>query len=94
MDNVKIVYNKMSYLYDDRLTLKAKGFMSLCIAYINSQNSKVKTFRLQDLAPYYRESATAVKSAMAELVDRGYVERSMDRLSNKRGVSWEFTFYE
>ena len=93
MLNVTITYNHFKYLFDNDLSLKAKGFMALCTAYINSHGA-YETFRLQDLERYYKESAPTIKAAMNELIDKGYVTRTRETFPDKQGISWEFTFLE
>lgn len=93
MNNVKIEYNKMRYLFDKDLSLKAKGFMALCIAYINSAQG-VTTFRLKDLEEFCKESRTATYSTINELSEKGYIVRTKAIYPSKQGISWEFTFLE
>ena len=93
MINVSVVYNKSKYLFDATLSIKAKGFMALCIAYINKSGA-YDTFRLQDLAQFEKESPTAINAAINELIEHGYVQRSLEYTPGKKGVSWVFTFFE
>lgn len=92
MINVRIEYNKMAYLFDKELSLKAKGVMALMIAYINKNNLET-TFRLEDVKPYCIDGQTAFKNAVNELKARGYFEQAM--VGNKyTGAMWEFILKE
>lgn len=72
MENVMIVYNKMKYLADQRLSLKAKGLMAMMIAYIN-KNSTKEYFSLEMIRDNCCDGVTAFNNALTELKNLGYV---------------------
>lgn len=92
MINVKIEYNKCAYLFDQGLSLKAKGVMALMCAYIN-KNSHKATFRLEDVRELSADGRTAFSNAIGELKFKGYFRQDM--VGNKyTGAMWEYILKE
>lgn len=92
MKNVEIIYNGMSYLKDENLSLKAKGLLAMSIAYINSHQGADEVFKLSDIMGNCADGITAFQSALRELDALGYMRKRMDR--HGRGTTWVFTIRE
>lgn len=93
MNNVQIVHNEMKYMFDGTLSLKAKGLMALMVAYVN-KNAQKTTFRVQDIEDLYVDGASSYKTALNELIYKGYVSRMIAKDTGKKGIIWVFTLYE
>lgn len=83
-------YTCMSNVHfqDKNLSLKAKGLLSLMLSLPEEWNYSVK-----GLASLSSDGETAVRSAVKELEDFGYLERHEIR-NNGRIVDWEYDIYE
>lgn len=91
MINVKIEYNGMEYLFDSKISIKAKGVMAMMVAYANKNSKKV--FVLDDVREFCCDGKTAFSNAVKELIDHGYV--SMTKTGNGfAGSPWEFILKE
>ena len=93
MNNVKIEYNQMKYLFDSLLSLKAKGVMAMMVAYINKNNSEL-TFSLSDVMPLCCDGKSAFSNAISELETLGYLERGRCRNFAGGTSPWEYTLKE
>lgn len=95
MHNVKIEYNSMAYLFDDTLSLKAKGLLALIVAYVNKNPKNESLFRLTDIRGYGVEGSSAFHNAITELEQHGYISKTLsaERTSDIRAI-WYFTIKE
>lgn len=93
MNNVKIEYNGMKYLMDERLSLKAKGVMALMVAYINKNNTH-PTFALSQVMPFCSDGITAFTNSVHELEKLGYFEKHLDSYGGAGGSPWSYTLHE
>ena len=73
---------------DKRLSLKAKGLLSLMLSLPDTWDYNIK-----GLATLSSDGETAVRSAVTELEDYGYVKRTPIRV-NGRIADWEYDIYE
>lgn len=79
--NYTIERNTDLYMFDSRLSLKAKGVMALMSAYLTYNEPPI--FSLSDISKYYCDGITAFNNAIKELEQCGYFERTL----GKRGFS-------
>lgn len=92
MWNVKIEYNEMKYLFDSRLSLKAKGCMATMVAYVNKNNTK-PLFLINEIREMNVDGKAAFGNALNELIDYGYVVRER-AFNGFKGTPWFFTLKE
>lgn len=74
---------------DTRLSWKAKGLL----VYLLSKPDNWTT-RVADLVKQSSDGEYAVRSALAELIDAGYITRTTERACNGTFLSWNYTVYE
>lgn len=92
MINVKIEYNEMEYIFDSKISIKAKGVMAMLVAYVN-KNSNKKVLILDEVREFCCDGKTAFSNAVQELINYGYVV--MTRTGNGfAGSPWEFVLKE
>lgn len=93
MINVKIEYNEMEYIFDSKISIKAKGVMAMLVAYVNRNNSNRKVLILDEVREFCCDGKTAFSNAVKKLIDHGYV--SMTKTGNGfAGSPWEFILKE
>lgn len=95
MNNVKIEYNEMRYIMDERLSLKAKGVMALMVAYINKNNA-LPTFSLEQVRPLCCDGVVAFNNAVKELETFGYFSKMIGKngFGGVGGSPWSYTLLE
>lgn len=93
MSNVSIEYNKMKYIFDSRLSLKAKGLMAMMVSYIYENQPSV--FHLDDVMDLCCDGRVAFKNALTELEQYGYLVKSLGKAGFVKGSSpWTFILRE
>jgi len=93
MNNVTIIYNQMGYLFDSRLSLKAKGVMAIMVAYINKNQSSNTNFKLDDIRQFSADGVSAFNNAVAQLKQFGYLRQEMVGNGHTDSV-WEYVLKE
>ena len=91
MSNVSIEFNKMAYLFDPHLTMKAKGMMAMMVAYINKNQPEI--FRLEDITETCCNGKFARQQAIKELEEAGYFIRRKGGYGFG-GSPWVYTLKE
>ena len=83
-------YTTMSnvHLHDKRLSLKAKGLLSMCLSFSDEWD-----FSMRGLIAVSKENKTAILSAIAELKDCGYLTITGGRDKNGK-FDYVYTFFE
>ncbi|MCD3207123.1 DnaD domain protein [Clostridium botulinum C] len=88
-ENPFIVINK-SFVYDNKLSLKAKGLMSYFLSRPNHWE-----FYVEEIKKHTIDKDRAISSAINELIKFGYIEREQKRNSNGRfGGGYDYVVYE
>ena len=84
-------YTVMSnrHLMDRKLTLKAKGLLSLMLALPEDWS-----FSIAGLATQAKDGKAAVRAGLVELEENGYLKRASLRDGSGKIVSWEYTVFE
>ena len=84
-------YTVMSnhHLRDKRLSLKAKGLLSMALSLPDSWEYSVR-----GLAAICKESVDAIRAAVRELEAAGYIIRRQKRGENGRIIDIEYIIYE
>lgn len=77
------------HLQDRRLSLKAKGLLSMCLSLTDTWD-----YSINGLTAISREGRDAVLSAVRELEQAGYIVRSRTRDDHGRLRGAEYTIYE
>ena len=77
------------HLKDARLTLKAKGLLSMMLSLPEDWN-----YSIRGLAAICREGVDAVGSALKELEEAGYMKRHQLRGDHGRIADTEYIIYE
>lgn len=83
-------YTVMSnqFLRNKELSLKAKGLLAVCLSLPDDWD-----YSINGLVAICKESVTAVRNAMKELEERGYMK--INKLQNERGhFYYEYVIYE
>ena len=83
-------YTTMSnvHLHDKRLTLKAKGLLSMCLSFSDEWD-----FSMKGLITVSKENKTAIMSALKELKECGYLTITEGR-DDRGKFDYIYTFYE
>ena len=92
VDNCDNYITMSSYhIKDKNLSLKAKGLLSLILILPNREN-----FNIKNLAAICKENETAIKSALEELKENGYLVVTKIKPCIENGGKWsyKYTFYE
>ena len=71
------------------LSLKAKGLLTLILGFPEDWD-----FSIAGLLPFLQEGREAILSALRELFENGYADRSACRFGNGRFGKYEYSFYE
>jgi hypothetical protein len=71
--------NLNKFLLDDNISLKAKGMYWLIWGIQNETDEKVS---LATISSYTKDGQTAIRKAIQELLDNGYLERYSIRTKN------------
>lgn len=71
---------KETLFFDKRLSLKAKGLLLLVIASVPNESLSI-----ENLSNKSKESVGAIKSAIKELIDLGYIEKKQKRENGRFG---------
>lgn len=71
------------------LSLKAKGLLTLILSFPEDWD-----FSITGLLPFLQEGREATLSALRELFEKGYADRTASRDRNGRFDKYEYTFYE
>jgi hypothetical protein len=74
---------------DKRLSLKAKGLLSMMLSFSDDWQ-----YSLSGLAATSKEGLTAIRAAVQELEDNGYLVRRRLRTKQGRMASVEYDIYE
>ena len=74
---------------DRRLSLKAKGLLSMMLSFSDDWK-----YSLMGLAATSKEGLTAIRAAVQELEDNGYLVRRRLRTERGRMASVEYDIYE
>jgi len=77
------------FLRDERLSLKAKGFLAMIMSLKDDWN-----FTIEGFVKITKEGESAIYTAIKELKDFGYCREEKIRDEKKRIVGNEYTFYE
>ena len=77
------------HLKDDRLSLKAKGLMSVMLSLPAEWD-----FTIKGLTQINKEGISAIRAAIAELEESGYVIRTRIRNAAGQLIDTEYTIYE
>jgi len=77
------------HLRDKRLSLKAKGLLSMMLSF--PENWK---YTEKGLAKVSKEKVDAVKTALHELEEAGYLSRTMERDNKGRYKNADYLFHE
>lgn len=77
------------FLRDERLSLKAKGFLAMIMSLKDDWD-----FTIEGFVKITKEGESAIYTAIKELKDFGYCKEEKIRDEKKRIVSNEYTFYE
>ena len=76
------------FLRNKELSLKAKGLLAVCLSLPDDWD-----YSINGLVAICKESVTAVRNAMKELEERGYMK--INKLQNERGhFYYEYVIYE
>lgn len=76
------------HLRDKELSLKAKGLLSIMLSLPDGWN-----FSTQGLTTLSSDGETAIRSALKELEQKGYLKRNKVRVNGKI-TDWEYVIYE
>lgn len=76
------------HLRDKELSLKAKGLLSIMLSLPDGWN-----FSTQGLTTLSSDGETAIRSALKELEQKGYLKRNKVRVNGKI-IDWEYVVYE
>lgn len=93
MNNVIIQYNQMEYLFDQRLSLKAKGVMAIMVAHVNKNQAKNINFKLDDIRQFTADGVSAFNNAVSQLKQYGYLRQEMVGNGHTEAV-WEYILKE
>lgn len=75
----------MKIVKDENLSLKAKGMYLM----INELVSNNETIGLKRIKEFVTDGETAIRGAINELIENGYIEREMIRINGKiRGIEY------
>jgi DNA-binding MarR family transcriptional regulator len=87
-------YTAMStyHLYDTKLSLEAKGLLSLMLFLSETENTNCVT--LANLSEISRESVHVIETAVSELEREGYVTRSRGSAKNGKLAGAEYVVRE
>lgn len=88
-DNPYIMLNKY-YIYDERLSLKAKGLMSYFLSRPDNWE-----FYSSEILQHCKDKKDSVSRAIKELINAGYIEREYKRDSNgKLAGGYDYSIHE
>lgn len=88
-DNPYVMVNKY-YIYDNRLSLKAKGLMSYFLSRPDDWE-----FYIEEIKKHTSDKDRAISGAIKELVEIGYIKRNVKRESNgKFRGGYDYSVYE
>ena len=75
----------MKIVKDENLSLKAKGMYLM----INELVTNNETIGLKRIKEFVTDGETAIRGAINELIENGYIEREMIRINGKiRGIEY------
>ena len=75
----------MKIVKDENLSLKAKGMYLM----INELVTNNETIGLKRIKEFVTDGETAIRGAINELIENGYIEREMIRINGKiRGIDY------
>lgn len=88
-DNVEVPYH---HLFDSRLSLKAKGLLSLVFSL--PKGDVYENFSIKDLIQYSKDGKDSTMSALKELEFYGYLKTYHRRDIDGRYVGLQYLFYD
>ncbi|MEC0666324.1 DnaD domain protein [Priestia flexa] len=87
-DNPYVMMNK-HFIYDDQLSFKAKGILS----YIFSRPDDWQIYETE-IVKHAKDKKDAVKTGIKELLETGYISRTMKRAEKGKFGGYEYEVYE